>query len=372
MRLTWRTSDGLLRLRPDHEARRVAERDDRQAERVAQLHEARRLVGAGPVDRARQVHRVVGDQPERWPSMRISAVIMPGANSGRSSSTQPVSASALDHLADVVDAQPVLRDEVAQHPSGPRRSHCATRPWKYDRYFFAAVDGFALVGDRDVDDAVGHLHRHRADLVGRVDAEPAAFDHRRAAHADVRVRRRDDHVAAAEQRRVAGEAASRIDADARHQCRRAWRIAGTSAYRARRRRGNRCRPAGRRRLRRSTMIGKLPFLRDLEQAILLADGSSRPACRRARCSRRPSRRSAPCSSPNCAAFTVPMPVMMPSPGVFLIRSSSVRRRRCAAKASAPYSMKLPGSHEIGRRSRAPCAGWSCAAARRRRAGSRRS
>ena len=55
------------------------------------------------------------------------------------------------------------------------------------------------------------------DLVGTEHAEAAAFDHRRAAHADVRVRGRDHDVAAAEQRRVAGEAATGVDADERHE-----------------------------------------------------------------------------------------------------------------------------------------------------------
>jgi hypothetical protein len=53
---------------------------------------------------------------------------------------------------------------------------------------------------------------------------------------------------------------------------------------------------------------------------------------------------------------------MPSAGVLAIRSSSVRRRVCAAMASAPYSMKLPGSSAVSHRSamfsravRPPCA-----------------
>ncbi len=39
-----------------------------------------------------------------------------------------------------------------------------------------------------------------------------------------------------------------------------------------------------------------------------------------------------------------MPATIPSAGVFLTRSSIVRRRRCAAITSAPYSTKVPGSH----------------------------
>ena len=76
-------------------------------------------------------------------------------------------------------------------------------------------DGLRLVLDRDVDHAVGHLHAHRADFLGREHAEIAALDHRRAAHADRRVLRRDHHVAAAEQRGIAGEAAAGVDADQR-------------------------------------------------------------------------------------------------------------------------------------------------------------
>ncbi len=50
--------------RADHEAGRVAQEQHGQLERVAQLHEARRLVGAVGVDRAAQVGRIVGDHPE--------------------------------------------------------------------------------------------------------------------------------------------------------------------------------------------------------------------------------------------------------------------------------------------------------------------
>ena len=65
MRETWRTSAVVSASRADHEARRVAERDDRQVEGVAELDEARRLVGGVGVDRAAEVVRVVRDQAER-------------------------------------------------------------------------------------------------------------------------------------------------------------------------------------------------------------------------------------------------------------------------------------------------------------------
>src|ERR671927_410061 len=51
-----------------------------------------------------------------------------------------------------------------------------------------------VVGDADVDDAVGVLDVDRPDLLGGDDAEPAALDHRRAAHADVGVLGGDDDV----------------------------------------------------------------------------------------------------------------------------------------------------------------------------------
>ena len=53
-------------------------------------------------------------------------------------------------------------------------------------------------------------------VLGGEDAEPAALDHGRATHADVGVGGGDDDVAASEQRGVAGEAASRDDADEGH------------------------------------------------------------------------------------------------------------------------------------------------------------
>ena len=60
------------------------------------------------------------------------------------------------------------------------------------------------------------MDRRGPDFLGAEHAEPAAFDHRRAAHPDGDVARGDDHVAAAEQRRVAGETAARNHPDQRH------------------------------------------------------------------------------------------------------------------------------------------------------------
>ena len=73
-----------------------------------------------------------------------------------------------------------------------------------------------LVGHQHVDDAVGRLHRRRPHRIGVDTPQAAAFDHRRPAHADAGGLRRDHHVAAAQQRRVAGEAAPVHDAHQRH------------------------------------------------------------------------------------------------------------------------------------------------------------
>ena len=63
------------------------------------------------------------------------------------------------------------------------------------------------------------LHVDRADLGGPEHTEPAALDHRRAAHPDVRVLGGDHDVAASEDRGVAGEAVAGVDADERDRAR---------------------------------------------------------------------------------------------------------------------------------------------------------
>jgi hypothetical protein len=56
---------GPLGFRADHEPRGVAQGDDRDAERVGELEEARALVGGVGVDGAAEDLRVVGDQGDR-------------------------------------------------------------------------------------------------------------------------------------------------------------------------------------------------------------------------------------------------------------------------------------------------------------------
>ena len=79
--------------------------------------------------------------------------------------------------------------------------------------------GGSLVRDEQIHHSVRHLDRHRPDIVRGDDAEPAALDHGRPAHAQAGLRRRDDHVAGAGQRRVAGEAVAGHHGDQRDQAR---------------------------------------------------------------------------------------------------------------------------------------------------------
>ena len=206
----------LLDLGPHHDPRCVAKEQDGEVEGVAELQEARGLVGRGSVDRPGEVARVVRDDADR--------AALDASECGHHAATEAAPqfehrsrvCERLDDGADLVDAQPVLRDRVAQRALvvlGPRRQISL----EVGQVAPGDRDCLALVLDRDVHDPVGHLDRHRPDLLGPEDAEPATLDHRGAAHADIRISGRDDHVAAAEERRVAGETSAGVDADERHE-----------------------------------------------------------------------------------------------------------------------------------------------------------
>ena len=117
--------------------------------------------------------------------------------------------------AHVVDAPAVRRHDVAEallvRRRPPRDVALEVRQVVAGR-----LDGFLLIGAEDIDHPVRHLHRDRADVLGGEDAEPAALDHGGPTHPDGGVGSGDDDVAASQQRGVAGEAASRDDADQRH------------------------------------------------------------------------------------------------------------------------------------------------------------
>ena len=206
----------LLRLGPHHEAGRVAQRQHRQPERLAQLQEAGRLVRAVGVDRPRQVHRVVGDDPDR-PSLHPG---QRGHHAGREGRTQlehrPLVGHQLEGPPHVVDPAPIRGHDVPEQLL-VRCAPLAHVPLEVRQIAAGRLDGLLLVGAEDVDDPVRHLHRDRADVLGGEHAQPAALDHGGPTHPDVGVGSGDDDVAASEQRGVAGEAAPRHDADQRHE-----------------------------------------------------------------------------------------------------------------------------------------------------------
>ena len=209
---------GCFRLGPDHEPGRVA-RGTRSAGRTRRTSCRNRaaLSAPGRVDRATEVRRVVGDDADgRDPRRARSAVMMPAPNRGRSSSTEPVSHNA---------SSTVRTSYARTRFSGTRwrsvrwsaHSHSSTALAEVREVLLRDRDRLGFVGHEHVDHAVRDLHVDRPDRGRLVRAEPAAFDHRGAAHADVRTFGRDDHVAAAEERGVAGEAVAGGDADERDE-----------------------------------------------------------------------------------------------------------------------------------------------------------
>ncbi len=208
---------GLLRLRADHEAGRVAQEQERQPERVAQLHEPGGLVGAVGVDRAAEMGGIVRDHAQR------PAVVGAGE---RGDDAGAEAAAQLEHVVEQGVDRPCgcrrracgWRDQVAERRRGRARAPgLACARVEVRQVALGGRDRGRLVCDAEVDDAVRVLDVDRPDLARVEHAEPAALDHRRAAHADARVLGGDHDVAAAEQRGVAGEAVARRDPDQRDE-----------------------------------------------------------------------------------------------------------------------------------------------------------
>ena len=100
----------------------------------------------------------------------------------------------VDDLAHVVGAQPVLRNHVAQLAligGAPFREPAL----EVGEVFLHCGHRFLFVLDEDVDDAVGHLLRHRPEFLGQEEAKATAFDDCGSAHGDVGSFGRDDDVA---------------------------------------------------------------------------------------------------------------------------------------------------------------------------------
>ena len=138
---------------------------------------------------------------------------------------QPEVAPQLQHAARVEQAADdgmhvvrplaVLRDHMAQLAlvgALPRLG----RALEVAEVLLGDGDRLCLILHHDVHHAVGPLYVDRPDDRRLEHAQATALDHRRAAHPDVAVLRGDDHVAAAEDCRVAGEAVAGVHTDHRH------------------------------------------------------------------------------------------------------------------------------------------------------------
>ena len=309
--------------------------------------------------------------PSGRPSMRTSAVTMPAPKSRRSSSTEPVSASVVDHRAHVVDAQPVLRDDARAGAAGRRTSQSASGALEVRQ---------VLLGDaRPPRPRRRPRRRRRRSAPARSSGRPPRAGRRRARRprssparpcrcsssrvAMTTSQQPSSAALPAKQRPelmptsgtspreppevVEREAVEAGDADA-------VGVAGPAAA-ALGEEHDRQPPAARRARTCGPSCG----------------GSACPACRRARCSRTTAPRSATRSRPNSVAVHAcrcRRPARRPA-------SSRSGPRACGAAAArrsrARRTRRSCPGRRGRRRSRAPCAGRSCAAARPRRAARRR-
>ena len=76
-----------------------------------------------------------------------------------------------------------------------------------------------LILNQYIDNPVRYLKRHRTHLFGRVNAQTAAFDHRRPAHGDCRIFCRNYDVTASEQSRITSKTSPMINPHQRHSTR---------------------------------------------------------------------------------------------------------------------------------------------------------
>ena len=128
---------GALDIRADHDARAVDQVEHRDVERVAQLHEARALVGAVGVDRAGEVMRIVGDHAHR-PALDADeggddadAELRP-----QSPARSPCRRSCAGSRACRRGAGDSPESTMPQLALVVRLPMLAIAPWKYERYFF--------------------------------------------------------------------------------------------------------------------------------------------------------------------------------------------------------------------------------------------
>ena len=184
--------------------------------RVAELDEAGGLVAGVGIDRTAEMVVVVGHHADRASFDACQ----------RRDATRPPAASQLHHrihiaelvddVAHVVGPQAILGHQVPQFALVVALP-LVDSALEVRQVLLGGHDRLGLVFHQHIDHAVGPLHVDRADFLGTEHAQAAAFDHGGAADADVRALGRDDHVAAAQQHRVARKAATVGDAHERHQ-----------------------------------------------------------------------------------------------------------------------------------------------------------
>src|SRR6266849_4933810 len=146
----------LLHLGPNHEAGRVAQRNDRNVKGIAQLHETRGLISRRRIDRTTEVFWIIGDQSE-WLALN--------ANEGGDDPDTEIAAyfehrslvgQEIDDVANVVDPQPVFGNGAPQQPLIPRLPF-SDRALKVRQIFLRSAGGFCFVLSKNVDDAVRRL-----------------------------------------------------------------------------------------------------------------------------------------------------------------------------------------------------------------------
>ena len=138
--------------------------------------------------------------PKARPSMRTSAVIMPMPEAAPQLEHRDSSQSVSITRADVVDAAPVLGDQVAQDPL-VRAVPVGERSLEVAEILFATSIASTSSSTSTSITPRPSEHGGGTDVLGRIDAEAAALDHRRTAHPEARVLRGDDHVASSRRRR---------------------------------------------------------------------------------------------------------------------------------------------------------------------------
>ena len=354
IRLTWRTWACVSISGPTMKPGRVDQRDERQAVRVAQLHEARRLVGRVGVDRAAEVRRVVGEQADR-PAFDARE---------RGEDADAEAGAQLEQRAGVGDAVAsprACRRRAARFSGSTSRSACGSAA--------------SQVGEPALEVARGSASRPRtasASSSTSTSITPLRDCTSLGPISSGRERRRARRLRPSPGRpcrcccpRVAMITSQQPSSAALPAKQRPATMPTTGTWplsRAKLAKVVTCRPAT------TGHVGvarpaAAAFGEQHHRQLLLAarcraggrssGGCACPACRRARWRRRPSRRSATRSAPNSVA------VDAADAGDHAVGRRVARSGRracggcvCAATASAPYSMKLPASHRSAMFSRA--------------------